>query len=59
MSSDVFILPAQPQIPVSGLNGTDTKGSAAFKSNPLRGIIRSKQEVFGNGKPDFRSSIRQ
>jgi flagellar hook-length control protein FliK len=35
MSSDVFILPAQPQIPASGLNGTDTKGSAAFKSNPL------------------------
>jgi flagellar hook-length control protein FliK len=35
MSSDVFILPAQPQIPASGLNGTDSKGSAAFKSNPL------------------------
>jgi hypothetical protein len=35
MSSNVFILPAQPQIPASGLNGTDTKGSAAFKSNPL------------------------
>lgn len=35
MSSNVFILPAQAQIPASGLNGTDTKGSAAFKSNPL------------------------
>jgi flagellar hook-length control protein FliK len=36
MSSDAFILPALPQIPAFGLNGPAAKGSAAFKSNPLR-----------------------
>jgi flagellar hook-length control protein FliK len=35
MSSDAFILPALPQIPASGLNGTAAKGPAAFKSKPL------------------------
>jgi flagellar hook-length control protein FliK len=35
MSSDAFILPALPQIPASGLNGTAAKGPAGFKSNPL------------------------
>ena len=35
MSSDAFILPALPQIPASGLNGTAAKGPAAFKSNRL------------------------
>jgi len=35
MSSNAFILPALPQIPASGLNGTTAKGPAAFKSNPL------------------------
>jgi flagellar hook-length control protein FliK len=34
MSPNAFMLPALPQIPASGLNGTDTKGPAAFKSNP-------------------------
>ncbi|MGD9132389.1 MAG: flagellar hook-length control protein FliK [Desulfobacterales bacterium] len=34
MSSNAFMLPALPQIPVSGLNGTDAKGPAAFKSSP-------------------------
>lgn len=34
MSSNAFMLPALPQIPASGLNGTDTKGPAAFKSGP-------------------------
>jgi hypothetical protein len=33
MSSDAFMLPVLPQIPASGLNGTDTKGPAAFKSS--------------------------
>ena len=36
MSSDAFILPALPQIPASGLKITAAKGSAGFKSNPLR-----------------------
>lgn len=36
MSADAFILPALPQIPASGLNGTAAKGSAGFKSSPLR-----------------------
>jgi len=35
MSSDACILPAFPQIPASGLNGTAAKGPATFKSNPL------------------------
>jgi hypothetical protein len=35
MSSDAFILPALPQIPASGLNGTAAKGPATFKSNQL------------------------
>jgi hypothetical protein len=35
MSSNAFILPALPQIPASGLNGTAAKGPAAFKSNQL------------------------
>ena len=33
MSSNAFMLPVLPQIPASGLNGTDTKGPAAFKSS--------------------------
>ena len=37
MSSDAFILPVPPQIPACGLNGTETKGPAAFKSSPPEG----------------------
>ncbi len=34
MSSDAFMLPAPPHMPVSGLNGIDSRGAAALKSNP-------------------------
>ena len=34
MSSNAFMLPALPRIPACGLNGTDTRGPAAFGSNP-------------------------
>ena len=36
MSSDAFMLPALPQTPASGFKGAAAKGSAGFKSNPLR-----------------------
>jgi flagellar hook-length control protein FliK len=35
MSSDLFILPAQPQLPAAASNATGTKNPAAFKSSPL------------------------
>lgn len=34
MSSNMLMLPVPPQIPAYGLNATDTKGPAAFKSSP-------------------------
>jgi flagellar hook-length control protein FliK len=35
MSSNAFVMPALPQTPASGLNRTDTKGPAVFKSNRI------------------------
>ncbi len=35
MSSNAFMLPTLPQLPVPGLNGPDSRGSAAFKSDRI------------------------
>ena len=35
MSSNAFMLPTLPQLPVTGLNGPDSRGSAAFKSDRI------------------------
>jgi hypothetical protein len=43
MSSDAFMLPALPQIPASGLNGTDTRGPAAIESRPTGDSSDSRQ----------------
>jgi hypothetical protein len=45
------MLPALPQIPAVGLNGTDTKGPAAFKSSPAA-------ESTGRG-PSFSETLNQ